>query len=187
MALSGAVRQNHLNRMRKSCSRCRAALEQPPEPLAPERASDAAARGMCAACFAYFERIRQGLTLGEYLDMFRQPVLVSDADGNVLAANSVMASLTGREPAELRGIRFGGALSCERARLPGGCGKTTHCRDCTIRRMVTEVSRTRLARRRVPAYLQTEEGRHELCVTVRPGDGDVLEVILEDAPADTEA
>jgi hypothetical protein len=48
--------------------------------------------------------------------------------------------------------------------------------------MVTEVSRTRLARRRVPAYVEGADGRVELCITVHPRDGGLVEVILEDAP-----
>lgn len=137
---------------------------------------------MCDACSAYFERVRRGLSMSEYLDMFEQPVIVSDGEGNVLAANSAMASRAGRAAGELGGESFGVTFACERSRLPGGCGKTIHCRDCTIRRMVTEVSRTRLTRWRVPAYLQTESGRSELCITVRPGEGEAVEVVLEDAP-----
>jgi transcriptional regulator of aromatic amino acid metabolism len=137
---------------------------------------------MCEGCVRYFDRIRSGLSLSEYLDMFEHPVLVSDPDGNVVAANAAVGSRAGRAPREVAGSRFGEAIGCARSRLAGGCGKSIHCRDCTIRRMVTEVSRTRLARRRVPAYLQTEQGRTELCITVRPGAGELVEVVLEDAP-----
>jgi hypothetical protein len=48
--------------------------------------------------------------------------------------------------------------------------------------MVAEVSRTGLARRRVPAYVQGAEGRSELCITIRPREGELIEVILEEAP-----
>jgi hypothetical protein len=142
---------------------------------------------MCEGCAEYFARFRDGLSLAEYLDMFQYPVLVSDADGNVVAANSALGAVTQRKPQEIAGTRFGNAMACERSRLPGGCGRTIHCRDCTIRRMVTEVSRTHLARRRVPAYLQTDQGRTELCITVRPGAGELVEVILEDAPPEDAA
>ena len=155
------------------CSRCRGTL--PLDAVRP-------AGGLCEACSAYIERIRNHGGLGEYLEMFRQPVFVSDGDGNVLAANSAMASLTGRGSTDIGGTRFGSSLGCDRSRLTGGCGKTIHCRECTIRRMVSEVSRTRIARRRVPAYIQTEDGREELCITVRPVPGEAVEVVIEDAP-----
>jgi PAS domain-containing protein len=144
----------------------------------------AAGRGgaACAGCAHFEGPPRAALSLGEYLDMFEHPVLVCDADGNVVAGNAALAALTGRPRGELAGGRAGEAVACERSRLPGGCGRTIHCRECTIRRMVAEVSRTRLARRRVPAYVEGANGRTELCITVRPREGALVEVILEDAP-----
>jgi hypothetical protein len=58
-----------------------------------------------------------------------------------------------------------------------------HCRDCTIRRMVAEVGRTRIARWRVPAYVATARGRVEVCVTIRPEGADLVVVVIEDLPA----
>jgi PAS domain-containing protein len=165
--------------MRAYCSECLA-------PLSPPAAGAAAVGPACAAC-AGGAGTRRRRSLGEYLDEFDHPVLVCDAAGNVVAGNAALAALTGRSRAELAGLRMGEAAACERSRLPGGCGRTTHCRDCTIRRMVAEVSRTGLARRRVPAYVQGADGRSELCITIRPREGELIEVILEEAPPDEPA
>jgi hypothetical protein len=177
MVLCRFTFQPHVKAVRTSCTRCRA-------PLRPEIAANPARRGVCDACAAYFDRMHRGVSLGEYLDMFEVPVVVSDRNGKVVAANAAMAARSGKD---IVGTMFGTAFACERSRLPGGCGKTVHCRDCTIRRMVNEVSRTRLTRTRVPAYLQTEDGRSELCITVRPTDGEGVEVVLEDASPPPEA
>jgi hypothetical protein len=176
MVLGSPFVPPHVKAVRTLCSRCRA-------PLCVDTAATLPPNGMCPACAAYFDRMRRGVSLGAYLDMFELPVLVCDGDGKVVAVNSAMAARTGEEAAgSACGTQFGSVVACERSRLPGGCGKTIHCRDCTIRRMVSEVSRTRLARTRVPAYLQTEDGRRELCVTVRPAPDQAVEVVLEDAP-----
>jgi PAS domain-containing protein len=160
------------------CTRCLA-------PIPPATAGGTGER-KCGSCGDGADRLRRGASLGEYLDVFEYPVLVSDADGNVVAGNGALAALTGRTRGELAGARIGEAIACERSRLPRGCGRTIHCRECTIRRMVAEVSRTQLARRRVPAYVEGAEGRAELCITVRPREGGLVEVILEDAPPSDE-
>jgi hypothetical protein len=46
--------------------------------------------------------------------------------------------------------------------------------------MVAEVARTRLARWRVPAYVLTEHGRREICVTIRPEGEDLVVVAIEE-------
>jgi PAS domain-containing protein len=122
----------------------------------------------------------------EPLDALLRPTLVTDADGCVLAVNSAFVTAYGREAAELEGLRFGDALVCKRSRLPEGCGHTVHCRDCTVRRMVAEVGRTRLARWRVPTVLESAKGRVEICVTIRPAEGDLVLVEVDEAPRGAE-
>jgi PAS domain-containing protein len=134
--------------------------------------------GMCTECGAYFARLWAGMALGDYLELLPKPVLVVDGDGRVLAANRLAGEALGRDPAELRGLLGGEAMACARSRLPGGCGGTIHCRECTIRRAVTEVAQTGVAVRRRPAWLLTEQGRVELVVSARPVKT-AVEVTLE--------
>ena len=162
--------------MRTLCSQCRRVVRD-------DGIGDGslAALELCPDCDAYARRLRARIPGRDRLEASARPLLVTTSDGRVVAANSAFAALTGRTPTELEGRLTGDATGCARACLPGGCGRTMHCRDCTIRRMVAEVGRTRLARWRVPAYVVSEHGRREICVTIRPEGDDLVVVVLEDA------
>lgn len=135
--------------------------------------------GMCQPCADHFERLWGGMSISEYLDGLPQPVMVVNADGCVVAANERLAAVLGKDRAELRGMRGGEALACAHSRLPEGCGKTVHCRECTIRRAVSRVAETGVPQERVPAYVQTKDGRAQLRISVRAQDG-LVKVLLED-------
>ncbi len=158
------------------CSYCRRTIVE-------DRAEGAeVSHGMCPACAEHFDALWRGMSLGEYLDSIDQPVLVVNAEGRVVAANERLAKLFGRDRAELRGLLEGEALACVRSRLPGGCGKTVHCRECTIRRGVERVAQTGIPLERAPAYLETDAGRVELRISVEAKDGLVKVVIDELTP-----
>jgi PAS domain-containing protein len=139
--------------------------------------------GMCPSCADHFERLWKGMPLSEYLDTLPQPVLVVNGDGCVVAANQKLAALFGRDRVELRGLRGGEAMACVHSRLPEGCGKTVHCRECTIRRAVAKVAKTGVAQKRVPAYLQTKDGRVDLRISAKARDGLVHVTVEEARPA----
>ncbi len=161
--------------MRVVCSYCRADIGNLPG------AGSGVSHGMCATCDAYFERLWGGMTLGEYLDQLPQPILLVDEDARVATANRAAAAITGQDPASLRGHLTGEAVACARSRLPEGCGKTEHCRDCAIRRTVESVARTGRPARRVRAFLATDEGRAQLAVSVAPDRGLFLVTIEQSA------
>jgi PAS domain-containing protein len=142
--------------------------------------SDLVSHGMCEECGAHFEKLWSGMQLGEYLDGLPGAVLLVDGDGRVLAANAKAGALLGRDPATPRGLLGGEAMACSNSRLPGGCGKTIHCRDCTIRNTVTKVAKTGVPVQRVPAYLKTDEGRVPLEISARPVGG-LVEVTVREA------
>jgi PAS domain-containing protein len=143
--------------------------------------------GMCRSCADHYERLWNGMPLSEYLDTIEQPVIVVNGDGCVMGANQKLAHLFGRERAELRGLMGGEAFACVHSLLPEGCGKTVHCRECTIRRTVRQVARTGRAVEKVPAYLQTKDGRVNLRISVRAKEGLVRVVVDELKPADAAA
>jgi PAS domain-containing protein len=158
------------------CSYCRRTIVDDPA------AGDRVSHGMCPACAEHFEALWRGMSLGEYLDQLEDPVLVVNGDARVVAANARAARLLGRDRAELAGLLTGEALACAHARLPGGCGKTVHCRECTIRRGVDRVAQTGVAIEGAPAYLETDAGRAELRISVRALDGLVKVVVEELVP-----
>jgi hypothetical protein len=69
-----------------------------------------------------------------------------------------------------------------RSRLPEGCGKTVHCRECTVRRAVDSVARTGKALQKIPAYLDTKDGRVNLRISVKAKDG-LVRVVVEEMKA----
>jgi PAS domain-containing protein len=161
--------------MKLICSYCRKTIRE-----APARGSVVdVSHGMCPACADYFERLWGGMPLAEYLDLLPKPVLVVNGDGRLVAANQRVAELCGRARADLRGLLGGEALACVHSRLPEGCGKTVHCRECTIRNTVTRVTETRRPAHGVPAYLQTSAGRVPLTISAR-NVGDYVEVTVDD-------
>lgn len=141
--------------------------------------------GMCVSCADHYERLWRGMPLSEYLDTLPAPVVVVNQDGCVVAANQKVAALFGREKAEMRGLMGGEALACVHSLLPEGCGKTIHCRECTIRRAVQKVATTGVPLRRVPAYLDTKDGRVSLRLSVKRKDGLVRVDVEEARPPET--
>jgi PAS domain-containing protein len=141
--------------------------------------SDLVSHGMCEECGDHFEKLWRGMQLDEYLDGLPGAVLLVDGDGRVLAANRQAGALLGHDPASPRGLLGGEAMACSYSRLPGGCGKTIHCRDCTIRNTVTKVAKTGAPVRRVPAFLKTDQGRVSLEVSARPVGGLVEVTVVE--------
>lgn len=162
--------------MRVVCSYCNAPLGSRPG----GRVTDVS-HGMCERCAAHFERLWDGMQLDEYLDDLPGAVVVVDPDARVLAANAEATELLGRSPAEPRGQLAGDAVACSRSRLPGGCGRTVHCRDCAIRNTVTKVASTGRPVERVAAYLETDAGTRLLRISARRKDGAVEVTLEEDA------
>jgi len=161
--------------MRLVCSYCHKVIRHD----ANSRVCDVS-HGMCHACAGHFDRLWKGMTLSEFLDTLPDPVLVVNGEARVIAANEKLANLFGRDKNRLRGLPAGEAFACVYSRLPKGCGRTVHCRECTIRRGVERVHETGKALRHVPAWLQTRGGRVQLRISVRREKG-LVKVVVEDA------
>lgn len=160
--------------MRLVCAYCRAVMREDPG-TSPSEVS----HGMCEPCEGHFEKLWDGMSVSEYLDTLADAVLVVDRNGQVLASNEKLATMFGREsPGQLMGHAF----ACARSRLPGGCGKTVHCRECTIRRAVIRVHETGEPIARAPAWLRTDAGRIELKISAAPVNGAVKVVVEEAEP-----
>jgi hypothetical protein len=57
-----------------------------------------------------------------------------------------------KKPEEVEGQLGGDAFECRYAKCPEGCGKTVHCKTCTIRRTVTDTLRSGRSHIGVVAY-----------------------------------
>lgn len=65
------------------------------------------------------------------LDSFPEPVMVLNAERQIVLANDKLTSLLGRPEVELVGLRFGEAVDCiHGGDEPAGCGTTRFCRLC---------------------------------------------------------
>jgi PAS domain-containing protein len=158
------------------CSYCRRTIVDDPA------GGTQVSHGMCPACAEHFEALWRGMSLSEYLDELPMAVLVVNGEGRVVAANARLATLFGRDRAGMSGLLEGEALACVHSRLPGGCGKTVHCRECTIRRSVERVTETGVPIEGAPAFLNTDAGRLELRISVQAQDGLVKVVVEELSP-----
>jgi hypothetical protein len=94
--------------------------------------------------------------------MLDAPVYLVDADVCVLAANSAAVALAGKPIPQVHNTLCGDVLDCINASLPGGCGKTELCPDCTFRNTVNETFATgRPVMQRLAALVKTTKDKTE--------------------------
>jgi len=164
--------------MRLVCSYCRRVIRADPQ----ARVTDVS-HGMCEPCGRHFERLWAGMPVTDYLDELDHPILLTDGDGRVVAMNEKLAALIGADRQACTGLTGGEAFACVHSRLPEGCGRTVHCRECAVRRTVEAVARTGKPTENVPAYLDVEAGRIDLRISARPARAGIVQVkILEMGP-----
>lgn len=131
----------------------------------------------------HFGRLWAGMPLDEYLDGLGRPILLVDGTGRVLAMNQQLADLIGADAKGTVGLLGGEAMACVHSRLPEGCGRTVHCRECAVRRSVETVARTGKAMKRVSAYLDTAMGRIDMKVSAKPAKAGIVQVTIEEMGA----
>lgn len=141
----------------------------------PGNAGGPVTHGICPECLAAVSADRPR-PLREFLDQIAEPVLCVGGNVDLVSANAAAERLLGRGLSDSAGILGGDLLCCRWARLPGGCGKTSHCAACTIRRTVTAVHATGRPVAREPAWIDPEggDGRIGLLVSAQK----VGEVVL---------
>lgn len=142
-----------------------------------EREDRPVSHGVCLDCLRLV--LAEGApSLRDFLGRFPKPVFFVGAGGRVVAGNAQALATVGKSHAEIEGQLGGDAFSCAYADLPGGCGKTVHCKTCTIRLTVAETMMTGQAHHRVPAYqdLHFEAGvcEVEFLISTESAEGGVL-------------
>jgi PAS domain-containing protein len=142
---------------------------------------DEVTHGICPDCCETFLGAVPLVPLSEFLESLGVPIFLMDDDVRVQAGNQSAASLIGKQLEGLTGKYAGQVIECSYARLPGGCGKTVHCRTCVIRNTVTDTFHTGTSHCRVPAARDLETGDGPRTVrfrisTERVGAGVLLRV-----------
>ena len=117
-----------------------------------EGQSDAAiiSHGICNDCADNVE-FQLGVSIKKFLDSFNMPVVMLDVDGRAITANRNALDLLKKELVAIKHVLLGNIFECAYSRLPGGCGKTTHCSGCTIRSAIKDTFTTGRSNIKLPA------------------------------------
>lgn len=121
--------------MKKVCAWCN-------KSMAESEGDDAVvSHGICSDCADNIE-FQLGVSIKKFLNSLHEPVLLVDSDCRTISANRTALDMAGKELVAVNHQLMGNVFECAYARLPGGCGKTTHCSGCIIRNAVSETYRT---------------------------------------------
>ncbi len=131
---------------------------------------DRISHGMCPECHQHFSSQWSGMELGEYLERFDAPCMAIDSDGRVLAANKLAGDMIGEKAENIGGL-LGEVMECQYSRLPGGCGKTTHCPTCTVRNTIEATISTGKDQICVPTSVEKDSGTLNLQISTLIDDG----------------
>lgn len=120
--------------------------------------------GICDSCSVEFLN-EESASLQDYLNHFTFPVLLVDSFGEVIGANNVFETRTGRhiDPTN-GGMLAGEAIGCTHSHAPGGCGKTIHCHSCAIRNTIKHTHATGERRYQMPAYKTIQDAGDDVPV-----------------------
>jgi len=133
--------------------------------------------GMCGDCARSF-MAHKSRQLSDFLDRFENPVFLVDSHGRMITANSSGLATVSKNRDEIDGQLGGNVFGCKYANLPEGCGQSTHCKSCTIRRTVTKTLETGEAFIQVSAYPDlhhlTKEQRIEFLISTEKTGQTVL-------------
>ena len=91
-------------------------------------------------------------TAGDFLESLKEAVFLVGGGGRIVSANSSARAIVGKELTVIEDKLSGDVFECANADLPGGCGKTQHCKACSIRLAVNETLETGKGVERAPAY-----------------------------------
>jgi hypothetical protein len=151
--------------MKTLCAWCDALIREGSLPVS---------HGICVRCRQQFFKKDAGVSLQTFIDTFSFPVFVM---GNSLQPIAVNKS--GLESSHLASqitndTTLGNIVECERARLPGGCGKTVHCSGCVLRKTLEHTNQTGDPAFMVPAAIYTNSQEVVLYVSTLKADGRIF-------------
>lgn len=155
------------------CSYCRKIMGEK-EPIENRKHT----HGMCSDCYARMMRQLEGISFTDYLGDFDIPVVIINEEGRVAAANNKALKMLDKPLEKIQGFLGGEAMECGYARLPEGCGNTEHCLACTIRKLVEDTQRTKVASEKVKVFLKTDEGEFTLIVSTSYVDN-MVRIVFE--------
>jgi len=158
--------------MKRICGWCRTPLS---DIDSAKSLAEQVSTGICPQCLHFFQNNRSDQPLSDFLENLKVPIVVLNEERRIQFANQKACRLLGKSLQEFRGSLPGEAFECAYARLPGGCGKTEHCKGCTIRRSVLKTFMTGDPQEAMTAQMtfMTPEGETEgrlKISTIKKGD-----------------
>lgn len=114
---------------------------------------NAITHGICHDCASIFFN-ELGYDLKIFLDTISAPIILVRETGALATANKQASNLLSKDLSEIEISRPGDVFECAYSKLPEGCGHTTHCSGCTIRRTVMDTFITGHSNLKVPAQLK---------------------------------
>ena len=163
--------------MRRICAWCKKDLS----PVQADGESDGLiTHGICDDC-AEMLSSDDRRSAGKFLEGLEEAVFLVGGGGRIVSANSAARAVVGKELTAIEDKLAGNVFECANADLPGGCGKTQHCKACTIRNSVNKTLATGKSVERVPAYQLVKapnglQPRHYLISTERVGNSVMLRI-----------
>ena len=162
--------------MKKICAWCNKDLGEVPSELG----GNSITHGICPECAKEVLSFKAE-PLARFLGQFPGPIYVVNEELEIISANNEGAEVLGKTLDDFVGKLPGGAFDCEYDKEPGGCGRTEHCRTCTIRNTLKDTLETGESHINVPAYpdLQGVTGEKKvkyLISTEKFGFGVVLKI-----------
>ncbi len=113
--------------------------------------NDSVSHGVCEDCAQFF-RSNKPTSIEKFINRIDIPIIVIDKNTDVLSANKYASVLFNKEILSPIQQPTGDVMECAYARLPEGCGRTTHCTGCTIRQSVTKTFETGEPMEKIEAY-----------------------------------
>lgn len=136
--------------MKTVCAWCKTEIEPEQSEPGPDDNSPIS-HGICLDCIPKFFSF-MGKPMRDFLDEFPGPVFLVDKTNRVITANTMALSLIHQAPEGIDHTLAGDLFECPNAMQAGGCGKSTHCKSCTIRSAILDTWQSGQARCRIPAY-----------------------------------
>ena len=138
--------------------------------------------GICPNCETAFLEARGSVTLKEYIERFAFPIVVVNSNVELIEANPGAVRFVGKDVAQIEGKLGGDVIECVHASQAHGCGRTVHCKACTIRNSVTRTYQTGVPVIDALAYqeIATKNGPEKIRLkvsTVKVSDSVLLKMV----------
>ena len=143
-----------MSMIKKVCAWCHKDLGEFPARVQAERPIT---HGICDECSEQL-LAESGEAMDIFLDRLEVPVLLLGEGVDVLTGNKAAREILGKSLPRVPGERLGNIVECVYSQLPEGCGRTVHCRSCTVRKTVLETFKTGKSLEKIKAYPDVQLG-----------------------------